>query len=55
MSGLKDGPVALVSAIKKLEVLFVLGISYFVFKERPSKYVYIGVILMLISVILIKL
>jgi drug/metabolite transporter (DMT)-like permease len=55
ISGFKDGPVALVSAIKKMEVLFVLGISYFVFKERPSKYVYIGVILMLIAVLLIKL
>lgn len=55
LSGFKDGPIALVSAIKKLEVLFVLGISYFVFKERPSKYVYIGVVLMLIAVLLIKL
>ena len=55
LSGFKDGPIALVSAIKKLEVLFVLGISYFVFKERPSKYVYIGVILMIIAVVLIKL
>jgi uncharacterized membrane protein len=55
ISGFKDGPIALVSAIKKLEVFVVLGVSYIIFKERPTKYVYIGVILMIIAVVLIKL
>lgn len=53
-AGIKDGPIALVTAIKKFEVFIVLVISYLLFKERPSKYVYIGVFLMLIAVILIK-
>ncbi len=55
MSGFKDGPVALFSTIKKLEVLVVLVLSNIFFHERPSKYVYIGAFLMLIAVVLIKL
>lgn len=55
MSGFKEGPVALVSAVKKFEVLVVLILSVFFFKEKPSKFVYLGSILMLIAVFLIKL
>ena len=54
-SGLRDGPVSLVAAVKKLEVFVVLVISYLLFKERPTKYVYFGVFLMLIAVALIKM
>jgi drug/metabolite transporter (DMT)-like permease len=53
--GFKEGPISLVSAIKKLEVLFVLIISYVFFKERPTKRVYIATLVMLIAVLLIKL
>lgn len=53
--GFKEGPVALISAIKKVEVLVVLILSNIFFLERPSKYVYIGAFLMLIAVVLIKI
>ena len=55
LTGFKEGPVALVSAIKKLEVLVVLLLSNIFFMERPSRYVYIGAFLMLIAVALIKI
>lgn len=55
MFGFKEGPISLVSAIKKVEVLVVLGISYVLFGERPTKKIYIASIIMLISVLLIKL
>lgn len=53
--GFRDGPVALISAIKKLEVLVVIIISYIFFKERPSKKIYIASFLMLLAVLLIKI
>lgn len=53
--GFREGPIALVSSIKKLEVLFVMILSYVFFKERPSRYVYLGVILALVATVLIKL
>lgn len=53
--GFKEGPISLVSAIKKLEVLVVLIISFLFFKERPTKRVYIASIIMLFAVLLIKL
>jgi drug/metabolite transporter (DMT)-like permease len=55
MAGFKDGPISLVSAIKKLEVLFVLIISYIFFKERPGKKIYFATFIMLIAVYLIRL
>lgn len=55
ISGFKEGPIALVSAIKKLEVLVVLVLSNIFFHERPSKFVYIGASLMLIAVVLLKI
>jgi len=53
--GFQAGPIALVASIKKVEVLFVLFLSYFFFKERPSRFVYLGTVFMLIAVFLIKL
>lgn len=55
LNGFKDGPISLVSAIKKLEVLVVLVISYLFFKERTTRKVYIATFIMLVAVLLIKL
>lgn len=55
ISGFKDGPISLVSAIKKLEVLVVLIISYLFFNDKPTKRVYIATLIMLAAVLLIKL
>lgn len=54
ISGFKEGPVSLVSAVKKFEVIIVLLISYLFFKERPSKHVYLGSVLMILAVIFIR-
>ena len=53
--GLQTGPVSLVSAIKKLEVLVVLVISYLFFGDRPSFKIYVATFIMLLAVFLIKL
>ena len=55
MSGFKNGPISLVSAIKKLEVLFVLLISFLFLGDRPTKKVYFASLIMLLAVLLIKL
>ena len=49
------GALALVSGVKKLEVLFVLLLGWFLFKDKPKKEVWIGSLIMLVGVILIKL
>lgn len=55
MNGFKNGPIALVATVKKLEVVVVLIISYLFFKERTTKLVYLGTLLTLISIYLIKI
>ena len=52
--GITEGPVALVSGIKKLEVFFVLVFAWFVFGDKPRKSVWLGSLIMLAGVILIK-
>lgn len=49
------GALALVSGVKKLEILFVLLLGWFLFKDKPKKEVWIGSLIMLIGVALIKL
>lgn len=53
--GITSGPVALVSAIKKLEVLFVLIIGWLLMGDKPKRDVWIGSFIMLVGIILIKL
>jgi len=53
--GITTGVLALVSGVKKLEVLFVLLFGYIIFNDRPKKEVWIGSLIMLFGVILIKL
>lgn len=53
--GITDGPLALVSGVKKLEVFFVLLLGWFLFKDKPKIGVWIGSLIMLLGVILIKI
>lgn len=53
--GITTGAVALVSGVKKLEVFFVLLLGWFLFKDKPKREVWIGSLIMLVGVILIKL
>ncbi|MEK7597515.1 MAG: EamA family transporter [Patescibacteria group bacterium] len=53
--GITTGAVALVSGVKKLEVFFVLIIGWLLFGDKPKRGVWIGSLIMLIGVILIKL
>lgn len=55
LEGISTGAIALVGGIKRLEILFVLILSYLFFKERPEKQVWIGAIIMLVGVFLIKI
>jgi drug/metabolite transporter (DMT)-like permease len=49
------GALALVSAVKKLEVFFILVFGLFLFADKPKKGVWIGSLIMLAGVFLIKL
>ena len=53
--GITTGAVALVSGVKKLEVFFVLIFGWLLFRDKPKKEVWIGSLIMLLGVILIKL
>lgn len=53
--GITTGSLALVSGVKKFEVFFVLIISWILFGDRPKISVWIGSLIMLVGVILIKL
>ena len=52
--GITDGSLALVSGVKKLEVFFVLLLGWLIFGDKPKKGVWIGSLIMLLGVILIK-
>ncbi len=53
--GITTGALALVSGVKKLEILFVLLLSWLLFGDKPKREVWIGSLIMLIGVFLIKL
>jgi uncharacterized membrane protein len=53
--GITTGVIALVSGVKKLEVFFVLILGWFLFNDKPKKEVWIGSLIMLVGVVLIKL
>lgn len=53
--GITTGAVALVSGVKKLEVFFILIFGWLLFGDKPKKGVWIGCLIMLFGVILIKL
>jgi len=53
--GITTGALALVSGVKKLEVFFVLILGWVLFNDKPKKEVWIGSLIMLVGVALIKL
>jgi len=53
--GITTGALALVSGVKKLEVFFVLILGWILFKDKPKRSVWIGSLVMLLGVLLIKL
>lgn len=53
--GITDGAIALVSGVKKLEILFVLIFGYIFLHDKPKKEIWVGSIVMLLGVILVKL
>ncbi len=53
--GITTGALALVSGVKKLEVFFVLLLAWFLFGDKPKRGVWLGSLIMLLGVILIKL
>ena len=53
--GFISGPVALVIGVKKVEILFVIILSFLVFKDKPDKHSVIAAVCMLCGVILTKL
>jgi uncharacterized membrane protein len=53
--GITTGALALVSGVKKLEVFFVLILGWILFKDKPKNGVWIGSLIMLLGVVLIKL
>ena len=55
MYGITTGAVALVSGVKKLEVFFVLIFGWLLFGDKPKRGVWIGSLIMLVGVTLIKL
>lgn len=48
------GPIALVSAMKKLEIFFALILGWVLLKDKPTKQVWIGSLIMLLGVALIR-
>lgn len=55
MYGITTGAVALVSGVKKLEVFFVLLLGWLLFGDKPKRGVWLGSLIMLLGVVLIKL
>lgn len=53
--GFSTGPIALVSTIKRLEIIFVLGISSLFFQEKMVKHIWVAVFLLVVGVVLIRL
>lgn len=53
--GFSSGPIALVSIIKRLEIVFVLGISSLFFQEKLVKHTWIAIVFLFVGVVLIKL
>lgn len=55
LKGIATGAIALVGGIKRLEILFVLILSFLFFNDKPAKHTWIGAVMMLVGVILAKL
>lgn len=53
-SGFLSGPVALTSGIKRMQILFVFLLGFFVLKDKPTKHAWLAAALMITGVILLK-
>lgn len=53
--GFADGPIALVSGVKRLQILIVLLFSFVFFKDKPTKAIIVSSIVMLLGTVLIRL
>lgn len=53
--GFASGPVALVSAVKKMQILFVMILSYFIFSDKPPRTIWWGAVFMIIGVVFTKI
>ncbi|MCL4363809.1 EamA family transporter [Patescibacteria group bacterium] len=53
--GITTGALALVSGVKKFEVIFILFLGWLLFKDKPKRSVWLGSFIMLIGVIMTKL
>ncbi len=51
----EGGPVVLVLGIKRLQIFFILLMSYFLFKDKPTKHSWIATAIMILGVLMIKL
>jgi uncharacterized membrane protein len=49
------GPVALIMGIKRLQIFFILLLSYLFFKDKPKKHVWFASFIMALGVLLIKI
>lgn len=52
--GFSKGPVALAVGVKNLQVLFVMGLSWRLFGDKPTKSLWLAALLMMVGVILVK-
>lgn len=50
----KDGAVALVIGVKRLQIFFTLILAWILFKDKPTKHSWIAAVIMVFGVILIK-
>ena len=52
--GFAEAPIALVSGVKQLQVLFVLLLSWLIFGDKPARSMWLATALMMIGVVLVK-
>ncbi|MBI4066124.1 EamA family transporter [Candidatus Gottesmanbacteria bacterium] len=55
LSGFLVGPVALVTGIKRLQIVFVLLLSHVLLGDRATKHVWLGTLIMIAGVVLLRL
>ncbi len=54
-SAFVEGPMALVMGVKRLQIFFILLMSYFLFKDKPGRHIWLASFIMAIGTVLIKL
>lgn len=54
LKGYYNGPIVLSAGVKQLQLVFALGLSWWLFKDKPKTAIWVGTILMMVGVVLIK-